>query len=77
MKGEVKMPQKSGTPKNVLIATRVTPHIMGIVIQMANREGLNTSEWLRNLIISELKNNEALPDLIRTQPEIIELEKEK
>jgi hypothetical protein len=32
---------------------------------MASREGLNTSEWLRNLIILELKKGEALPNVIR------------
>jgi hypothetical protein len=59
------MPQKTGTPKTVLLATRVTPRIRDIVVQMASREGLNTSEWLRNLIILELKKGEALPNLIR------------
>ena len=59
------MPQKSGTPKNVLLATRVTPRIRDIVVQMAQREGLNVSEWLRNLIISELKRNEVLPAVLR------------
>lgn len=59
------MPQKSGTPKNVLLATRVTPRIRDIVVQMAQREGLNVSEWLRNLIISELKRNEVLPTVLR------------
>ena len=59
------MPKKSGIPKTVLLATRVTPNIRDIVLQMASREGLNTSEWLRNLIISELKTGEALPNVIR------------
>jgi hypothetical protein len=59
------MPKKSGTPKTVLLATRVTPRIRDIVVQMASREGLNTSEWLRNLIIIELKKGEALPNVIR------------
>ena len=59
------MPQTSGTPKNVLLATRVTPKIRDIVVQMAQREGLNVSEWLRNLIISELKRNEVLPTVLK------------
>lgn len=70
------MPQKSGTPKNVLLATRVTPRIRDIVVQMAHREGLNTSEWLRNLIINELKRNEALPNVIKAPNFKLELEKE-
>ena len=59
------MPQKTGTPKTVLLATRVTPRIRDIVVQMSAREGLNVSEWLRNLIIMELKRSEALPNVLR------------
>jgi hypothetical protein len=70
------MPQKSGTPKNMLLATRVTPRIRDIVVQMAQREGLNTSEWLRNLIIGELKRNEALPNVIRAPNLKLEFEEE-
>ena len=55
------MPRKSSNPKTVLIATRVTPKIKNIMIQMAHREGLSVSEWLRNLIVTELKKNDALP----------------
>jgi hypothetical protein len=57
------MPRKSSNPKTVLIATRVTPRIKNIISQMAYREGLNVSEWLRNLIVVELKKNEALPSI--------------
>jgi len=49
----------------VLIATRVTPKIKNIIAQMAYREGLSVSEWLRNLIVVELKKNEALPMINR------------
>ncbi len=59
------MPQKTGIPKNMLLATRVTPRIRDIVVQMAQREGLNVSEWLRSLIIMELKRAEALPNVLR------------
>jgi hypothetical protein len=52
-------------PKTVLLATRVTPRIRDIVVQMATHEGLNVREWLRNLIIMELKNSEALPNVLR------------
>lgn len=58
------MPRKSGNTKSVLLATRVTPRIRDIVVQMARREGLNVSEWLRNLIIMELKRAEALPNVL-------------
>ena len=59
------MPRKSLNPKTVLIATRVTPQIKEIIAQMAYREGLSVSEWLRNLIVVELKKNEALPRISR------------
>ena len=59
------MPRKTGSPKTVLLATRVTPRIRDIVVQMASREGLNVSEWMRNLIIMELKRAEALPNVLR------------
>lgn len=68
------MPKKTSTPKNVLLATRVTPRIRDIVVQMAYREGLNISEWLRNLIIMELKRNEALPTVLRSPDFGLELE---
>jgi len=71
------MPQKSGTPKNVLLATRVTPRIRDIVVQMSQREGLNVSEWLRNLIIGELKRNEALPNVIRAPNLKLELDEDE
>jgi hypothetical protein len=47
--------------KDVLLATRVTPRISMSVKQMAYREGLNVSEWLRNLILEELKKTDSLP----------------
>jgi len=74
---ECQLPQKRGTPKTVLLATRVTPRIRDIVVQMAHREGLNVSEWLRNLIIGELKRNEALPTLLRSPDFRLELDEDE
>jgi hypothetical protein len=54
------MGRSKGTPKSVLIATRVTPRINEMVKQMANREGLYVSEWVRKIIITELSNNNML-----------------
>lgn len=71
------MPRKTGTPKTVLLATRVTPRIRDIVVQMAHREGFNVSEWLRNLIISELKRNEALPSVLRSPDFKLELDEDE
>jgi hypothetical protein len=69
------LPKKTGTPKNVLLATRVTPRIRDIVVQMAHREGLNVSEWLRNLIIGELKRNQVLPNILRAPNINLEISK--
>jgi len=68
------MPRKSSNPKTVLIATRVTPKIKKIIVQMAYREGLSVSEWLRNLIVVELKKNEALPTINRVSEDFIEID---
>ena len=50
----------NGTPKSILIATRVTPRINDLVQQMANREGLYVSEWVRKLITAELSEHGVL-----------------
>ena len=48
------MGRSNGTPKTILIATRVTPRINELAKQMAAREGLYVSEWVRKLITTEL-----------------------
>ena len=53
--------RSKGQTKDILLATRVTPRISENVKQMAYREGLNVSEWLRSLIIAELKRTDSLP----------------
>jgi len=35
----------------------VTPRINELIKQMAYREGLHISEWIRNIIVNELKEN--------------------
>jgi hypothetical protein len=52
----------------------VTPAIRDIVEQMSHREGLNVSEWLRNLIILELKRSQALPSTLRSPDLKLEIE---
>jgi len=54
------MGRSHGTPKSVLLATRVTPAINAKIKQVAFREGLYVSEWIRQLIVSELKNQNML-----------------
>jgi hypothetical protein len=52
--------RSKGTPKSVLIATRVTPRINEMIKQMANREGLYVSEWVRKIITIELSKHNML-----------------
>jgi hypothetical protein len=59
------MPRNNANPKTVLMATRVTPRIKRLVMQLAQREGLAVSEWLRNIVVMELKRNSALPAIIQ------------
>jgi hypothetical protein len=61
------MPRNNANPKTVLLATRVTPRIKRVVTQLAQREGLAVSEWLRNIVVMELKRNSALPAMIPMQ----------
>jgi len=57
------MPVKRGKSgrKTELLSVRVTPRIKEIVAQVAHSEGLDVSEWLRNLIVVELKRRGSLP----------------
>ena len=54
------MGRANGTPKSVLLATRVTPGITEKVRQLAFREGLYVSEWIRQLITAELRKQDML-----------------
>jgi len=71
------MGRSNGTPKSVLIATRVTPRINELVKQMAHREGLYVSEWVRKLIISELVERDMLGRSLYTPQRTIEQEYEE
>jgi len=51
---------KGGVPKSVLLVTRVTPGISEKVKQLAFRDGLYVSEWIRQLVIAELRNQDML-----------------
>ena len=54
------MGRSNGIPKSVLLATRVTPGISVKIKQLAFREGLYVSEWIRQLIIVALKDQDML-----------------
>jgi len=60
------MPRTASDAKDALVCTRVTPYIKDIIEQQASREGLTPSEWIRNLIIKELKNENLLQMVFKT-----------
>lgn len=60
------MPRTESDTKDALVCTRVTPYIKDIIEQQASREGLTPSEWIRNLIIKELKNENLLQMVFKT-----------
>ena len=55
------MPKREGSVKSEYIGTRVISPVKESVFREALTEGLTPSEWLRNLIVKELKEREALP----------------
>jgi len=59
------MPKTDSETKAALLTTRVTPQIKDVVEQQASREGLTSSEWLRNLVIRELKRENLLPTVFK------------
>jgi len=59
------MPKIEGDEKGELLCTRVTLAIKEAVMRESQVEGLTTSEWLRNLVVKELKEREALPRIYR------------
>ena len=69
------MPRIEGDAKEELLCTRVTSAIKEAVLHESQTEGLTPSEWLRNLIVKELKERGALqrvyrfPDLNRSRQE--------
>jgi len=49
------------SPKNTTVAFRLNPRIAELVSQVASSEGMNVSEWIRSLIVEELKRRGLLP----------------
>jgi len=49
------VPRNASESKTELLTTRVTPHVKSIIVQITQREGLDVSEWLRNLVVIELR----------------------
>ena len=48
--------------KTEMLAVRVTKPIKDAVVMVAQSEGVDVSEWMRSLIISELRKRGALPN---------------
>jgi len=71
------MPRKSGDKKSDIVATRLTPSVKRIVEHEAHSEGVDTSEWIRNLIIQELNRRGVLSRKFSLGAEILEAEEEK
>jgi hypothetical protein len=61
---QMPMKMRGSSSKSVLLSVRVTPRIKETVVQVTHSEGVDVSEWLRNLIISELKRCGALPTVL-------------
>lgn len=59
------MPRIEGDTKGELLCTRVTSAIKEAVLHESQIEGLTPSEWLRNLIVKELKERGALQRVYR------------
>ncbi|MBS7614461.1 hypothetical protein KEJ18_01820 [Candidatus Bathyarchaeota archaeon] len=59
------MPKIEIDSRAELLCTRVTQVIKEAVIHESQVEGLTPSEWLRNLIVKELKERGALPRVYR------------
>ena len=68
------MPRKGGDKKSDIAATRLTPSLKRIVEREAHSEGVDTSEWIRNLIIQELNRREVLSKKFSMGAEILEAE---
>jgi hypothetical protein len=49
------------SPKSTIIALRLNPRIAELVSQVASNDGMNVSEWIRTLIVEELKRRGLLP----------------
>ena len=55
------MPKSNGSLKEGYICTRITLAIRKLIFEEAQDEGLTASEWLRDLIVNELKEREVFP----------------
>jgi hypothetical protein len=52
------MSRRKGSHKDEYICVRVTLDVKDSISREAMREGLNPSEWLRNLVVNELNEKQ-------------------
>ncbi len=55
------MPKIKSETKDSIIYLRITNTIKSLVTYQATQEGITPSEWLRKIIIKELRERNALP----------------
>ena len=51
----INMPRSKGKIKGMLLSTRVTDRIATLAERAAEMDGLTLSEWVRSIIIKELR----------------------
>lgn len=54
------MPGRKNTLKRNTLSIRVTPYVKRLIEDVAYMEGLTASEWVRMIIVRELKNRGVL-----------------
>jgi len=59
------MPKTNGDTKTELLCTRVTSTIRQAIEHEARLEGLTPSEWIRSVIVKDLKERKALPAIFK------------
>lgn len=55
------MPKIKTKRKSVIVTTRLTPEIKNSIDQASSQEGISSSEWMRNIIVKELRTRDLLP----------------
>jgi hypothetical protein len=48
----------------MVLGVRLTPNLKDLITKVANSEEMDASEWVRKLIVDELKKRGAFPTLL-------------
>jgi len=65
------MPKIKSETKNCINYLRLTSTIKNLITYQATQEGITPSEWLRKLVVKELRERDALPPTYKV-PRILE-----